>query len=56
MYNSSNLHKYSPIIVDDIKGYILPHASTYYTGNIISHTLRFRPKYLRKFTYFIFLH
>lgn len=30
--------------VEDIKGYVLPHASTQYTGNIISHTLRFKPK------------
>ena len=33
-----------PIIkVDDLHGYVLPHAGTAYTGEIISHTLRFRP-------------
>ena len=33
-----------PIIkLDNIYGYVLPHAGTTYTGNIISHTLRFRP-------------
>ena len=33
-----------PIISsDDIHGYVLPHAGTSYTGEIISHTLRFRP-------------
>jgi hypothetical protein len=30
-------------IVDDIYGYVLPHASTAYTGEIISHTLQFKP-------------
>lgn len=33
-----------PIIkVNDLHGYVLPHAGTAYTGEIISHTLRFRP-------------
>ena len=33
-----------PIIkVDNLHGYVLPHAGTSYTGEIISHTLRFRP-------------
>ena len=33
-----------PIIkVNDLHGYVLPHAGTSYTGEIISHTLRFRP-------------
>ena len=28
-----------------IRGYVLPHASTTYTGKIISHTLRFKPSF-----------
>lgn len=32
------------IVVDDIYGYVLPHAGTQYTGDIIQHTLQFRPK------------
>ena len=33
-----------PIIkVNDLHGYVLPHAGTTYSGDIISHTLRFRP-------------
>ena len=33
-----------PIIkVNDLHGYVLPHAGTAYSGDIISHTLRFRP-------------
>ena len=31
------------ISIDDLHGYVLPHAGTKYTGEIISHTLRFRP-------------
>ena len=33
-----------PIInINNLYGYVLPHAGTSYTGQIISHTLRFRP-------------
>lgn len=32
-----------PIVVDDVCGYVLPHAGTEYTGDIIQHTLRFQP-------------
>ena len=33
-----------PIIkIDDLHGYVLPHAGTTHTGQILSHTLRFRP-------------
>jgi len=31
------------IKINDLHGYVLPHAGTSFTGNIISHTLRFRP-------------
>ena len=31
------------ISIDDLHGYVLPHAGTKYSGEIISHTLRFRP-------------
>jgi hypothetical protein len=33
-----------PLIKNNIKGYVLPHASTNFTGNIISHTMRFIPQ------------
>ena len=36
------------ILVDDIYGYVLPHAGTQYTGDIIQHTLQFRPKNIDK--------
>ena len=32
------------IELDNLHGYILPHAGTKYTGNIISETLRFKPE------------
>jgi hypothetical protein len=32
------------VVVDDIYGYVLPHAGTQYTGDIIQHTLQFCPK------------
>jgi hypothetical protein len=32
------------IIVDNVYGYVLPHAGTKHTGDIIQHTLRFCPK------------
>ena len=35
-----------PIVVDDVCGYVLPHAGTEYTGYIIQHTLRFQPRNL----------
>ncbi len=34
------------IVVDDVCGYVLPHAGTEYTGDIIKHTLRFQPRHL----------
>lgn len=42
-FNGQHLHKYESIYLNDLHGYVLPHASTEFTGNIISHTLRFKP-------------
>ena len=40
---------FHPSVIDSsIRGYVLPHASTTYTGKVISHTLRFRPKFKLK--------
>ena len=38
-----------PIVVDDICGYVLPHAGTEFTGDIIQHTLRFQPRHIESF-------
>jgi hypothetical protein len=45
---SSTDHKSHTIVLDDIYGYVLPHAGTKYTGKIIQHTLRFRPRNIEK--------
>lgn len=34
---------YKIIPLHDLRGYVLPHASTQYTSRIIAHTLRFKP-------------
>ena len=47
-FNSIHLNIRNQICLDDLHGYVLPHASTAYTGNIISHTLQFKPT--KKFT------
>ena len=43
-FHQSHLKLNKKIIIDDLHGYVLPHASTKYTGHILSHTLRFQPK------------
>ena len=45
-FSSKNLKKCETILVDDLHGYVLPHAGTQYTGDILSHTLQFKPKKL----------
>ena len=42
MFCSNDLIYKKPIILDDLHGYVLPHAG--YTKNIINHTLQFKPK------------
>lgn len=53
-FNSNDLHIKKIIKVDDLHGYVLPHAGTAFTGDIISHTLRFRSE--KKFTKVIILY
>ena len=43
-FNKKDLINFPIIKLKNIKGYVLPHASTEYTGHIISHTLRFKPQ------------
>jgi len=43
-FNKDHFTKFDPIYQNSIKGYVLPHAGTAYTGHIMSHTLRFIPK------------
>jgi len=42
-FNLSDLTILPNIIVDELHGFVLPHAGTRFTGDIISHTLRFKP-------------
>ena len=43
-FNEKDIIKHEPFFLDNLHGYVLPHAGTEYTGDILSHTLRFRPK------------
>ena len=43
-FNKNDITFKKKISLDDLHGYVLPHAGTKHTGNIISHTLRFKPK------------
>ena len=43
-FNHNNIELKNNIELENIEGYVLPHASTKYTGGIISNTLRFKPK------------
>ena len=41
---SSKDIKIKPVIyLNNLHGYVLPHAGTTYTGDILSHTLQFEP-------------
>ena len=42
-YNDRDIRQLTPIIVNDLRGFVLPHAGTQHTSHIISHTLRFQP-------------
>ena len=46
-FSPNDFNKHKTIIQKGLHGFVLPHASTKYTGGIISHTLRFKP--LKKF-------
>jgi hypothetical protein len=46
-FNKNDILKYQvnniDINIDNLHGYVLPHAGTKHTGHILSHTLRFKP-------------
>lgn len=44
-FNKNDLKFHNSISDKSIRGYVLPHAGTKYTGKIISHTLRFKPTF-----------
>ena len=43
-FNKNDIILKNKIVIEDIHGYVLPHAGTKHTGDIIAHTLRFKPK------------
>jgi hypothetical protein len=47
-FHKDDITFHTSIIDPSIRGYILPHAGTAHTGNIISHTLRFKPTFTFK--------
>ena len=42
--NDIQIDKNKLITLNNINGYVLPHAGTKYTSNILSHTLKFKPQ------------
>ena len=42
-YKNSDIPKYPQIKLENLHGYVLPHAGTAHSGSIIGKTLRFRP-------------
>ena len=44
-FRRKDIQFHASIVEPSIRGYVLPHASTAHTGKIISHTLRFKPKF-----------
>jgi len=54
-FKSTDITKHNPIYLDNLHGYVLPHAGTSYTKHILSHTLRFRPTKKFKYILIIFL-
>ena len=53
-FNPNDIKYKITIPLNDLQGYVLPHASTTYTGHIISHSLRFKP--LKQFNHVIILY
>lgn len=53
-FNEKHLQTNTQIKINDLYGYVLPHAGTSHTGHIISHTLRFIPN--RKISKIIILY
>ena len=53
-FNSKDLKKEEIITINNLHGYVLPHAGTTHTGKIMNHTLRFRPK--KEFTNIVIIY
>lgn len=53
-FNKSHIKKHKPVLVDDLHGYVLPHAGTTHSGHILSHTMRYLPT--KKFRYILIIY
>ena len=53
-FNQNHIFLYPEIKLENLHGYVLPHAGTEYTGHILSHTLRFRP--VKNFKYILIIY
>ena len=44
-FHHAHIKIQQPLIpIDDLHGYVLPHAGTAHSGGVLSHTLRFIPR------------
>jgi len=43
-FNKADININSIITINNLHGFVLPHAGTEYTGKILSHTLQFKPE------------
>jgi hypothetical protein len=53
-FKFNDFTKYQNINLDDLHGFVLPHAGTEFTGDILSHTIRFKPT--KKFNKIVILY
>ena len=53
-FEKSHIHNFESIFMDDLHGYVLPHAGTAHSGHVLSHTLRFKP--VKEFTHILIMY
>lgn len=53
-FNKSYIKKHKSIKLDDLHGYVLPHAGTEHSGDTISNTMRYIPT--KRFTYILIIY
>ena len=53
-FDKSHIKQFESIFMDDLHGYVLPHAGTAHSGHVLSHTLRFKPT--KEFTHIFIMY
>lgn len=53
-FDKSHIYHFESIFMDDLHGYVLPHAGTAHSGHVLSHTLRFKPT--KEFTHIFIMY